>query len=235
MNFCSWCNEEATHQFKNGKWCCNRNISKCKKIKEKIGKEASQREKERYKHKKPDKNKGKTYEEIYGKELSDKKKKYLSNYQTLNSSFRGKKHKHESIEKIRIYALENNNENHISYMKSFKYQQKDGKTILLQSTYELSVAQDLDKNNINWFRPLPLQYFDISGIKRKYYPDFYLPDFDVYLDPKNDYLIKKDKFKIESVIKYNNVKVFVLNKDILTWNKIKSLIDGRVVELVEGA
>jgi hypothetical protein len=226
MNFCSWCNEEATHQFKNGKWCCNNNVSKCKKVKEKIGTEALNRPREKYKHKKPDKHKGKTYEEIYGKDLADKMKKHLSNYQKLNSSFLGKKHTTESIEKIRKYALENDNEKHISYMKNFKYQQKDGKIVNLQSTYELAVAEDLDKNNIKWIRPLPLLYFDIRGIKRKYYPDFYLIDFDVYLDPKNDYLIKKDKFKIESVIKNNNIKVFVLNKNDLLWDKIKELISG---------
>ena len=82
---CSYgCGKEAIYQFKNGKWCCNRNISKCKKIKEKIGKEASQREKERYKHKKPDKNKGKTYEEIYGFDVDEVNERLKTVFFRLN-------------------------------------------------------------------------------------------------------------------------------------------------------
>lgn len=30
------CGQEATHQFKNGKWCCNNHITKCSINKEKI-------------------------------------------------------------------------------------------------------------------------------------------------------------------------------------------------------
>lgn len=29
----------------------------------------------------------------------------------------------------------------------------------------------------------------MKGIKHTYTPDFYLPEYNVYLDPKNDYLI----------------------------------------------
>jgi len=33
---CSYCGKTATHQFKNGKWCCSDNISKCQAIREKL-------------------------------------------------------------------------------------------------------------------------------------------------------------------------------------------------------
>ena len=37
MILCGYgCGKEAIHQFKNGKWCCSDNISKCKKVKEKL-------------------------------------------------------------------------------------------------------------------------------------------------------------------------------------------------------
>lgn len=32
-------------------------------------------------------------------------------------------------------------------------------------------------------------YTDNEGNLRYYYPDFYLEDYNVYLDPKNDYLL----------------------------------------------
>jgi hypothetical protein len=51
-----------------------------------------------------------------------------------------------------------------------------------------------------------LQYFiwkDNTGNEHRYYPDFYLPEYDVYLDSKNDYLIehKSSRFGITDVEK----------------------------------
>jgi len=43
---------------------------------------------------------------------------------------------------------------------------------------------------ILWVRPKSLPY-EIDGKKRKYFPDFLLVDYGIYLDPKNDFLIKK--------------------------------------------
>jgi hypothetical protein len=37
MNFCEYgCGKEATYQFKNGKWCCEKNRESCQKVKENI-------------------------------------------------------------------------------------------------------------------------------------------------------------------------------------------------------
>ena len=65
-----------------------------------------------------------------------------------------------------------------------------------------------------------------------YYPDFYLPEYNVYLDPKNDYLInnKSKRFgitdveKIEKVEQQNGIKIILLDKDNLTWENIKEKI-----------
>jgi hypothetical protein len=65
-----------------------------------------------------------------------------------------------------------------------------------------------------------------------YYADFYLPDYDVYLDPKADYIIENinprfgitDKEKIDIVMKQNNIRVFILREHELTWDKIKQKI-----------
>ena len=88
----------------------------------------------------------------------------------------------------------------------------------------MQVAKDLDFNNIVWERPSFLKYKDSKGNYRKYFPDFYLLDYNVYLDPKNDYLIKRDIEKIRRVCLYNNVKVFILNEDQLCWKKIRTII-----------
>lgn len=95
--------------------------------------------------------------------------------------------------------------------------------VWLDSSYESTLARELDANGIIWIRPKSLLWDD-NGQIRRYIPDFYLPDFDVYLDPKNDFLIKKDNRKITQASIYNNVKIIVLTKDELTWSAVLSKI-----------
>jgi len=96
--------------------------------------------------------------------------------------------------------------------------------VYLESSYEYKIAVELDKNNINWIRPSYLNWIDDNNIKHKYYADFYLIDYNIYLDPKNDYLIKKDTTKINLVKLQNNIQILILNKNELTWNIIKNKI-----------
>lgn len=106
------------------------------------------------------------------------------------------------------------------------------KGLKLDSSYELQLAQDLDANGIAWIRPSRFTYLDIKGEKHTYLPDFYLPDYDLYLDPKNDFLIEninpwsgyKDLDKIRWVEEQNNIRVIVLDKNTLSWSKIRDLI-----------
>lgn len=94
-----------------------------------------------------------------------------------------------------------------------------GNPVLLQSSYELECSIILNKLNIEWCRPKSLKY---DG--RNYFADFYLPKYDIYLDPKNPYKAKLDEAKIKKVIEQNNVKVFVLLKDNISEEYISSLI-----------
>lgn len=77
-----------------------------------------------------------------------------------------------------------------------KHQQK---TVLLESTWELEIAEFLDANNIAWSRPEPIKWLDVDNIPRLYYPDFYLKDFNIYLDPKNPTAMKKQQHKMDIV------------------------------------
>lgn len=102
----------------------------------------------------------------------------------------------------------------------------------LDSSYEVLVATELDANNIRWERCKRFKYQWEDGSIHFYTPDFYLPDYDVYLDPKNDYLIEnvnpgtgiKDSIKIELVQSQNNIKVLILDKNHLRWDAIKELL-----------
>jgi hypothetical protein len=91
-----------------------------------------------------------------------------------------------------------------------------GTKTCLQSSYELKVSQILDKLKIKWTRPKPFNWIDSKKVNHKYYPDFYLEDFNIYLDPKNDYLIKLDKDKINRVKKQNKIDLRILNQKDLT-------------------
>lgn len=102
----------------------------------------------------------------------------------------------------------------------------------LGSLYELEVCKSLDDNGIKWIIPTHLKYTDIYQKTHRYYPDLYLPDYNIYLDPKNDYLINnpnpyhgyKDTDKIKWVELQNNVRILILDKNNLNWNSIKKLV-----------
>jgi len=106
----------------------------------------------------------------------------------------------------------------------------DYKGVKLGSPFELAVCMSLDQHNIKWVVPKGFTYFDNKGKSHKYYPDIFLPDYNLYLDPKNDYLINNpnpyhgyyDHEKIKWAENHNNIKVLILNKDQLSWEYIKS-------------
>lgn len=135
----------------------------------------------------------------------------------------GHKHTIESKDKIRAAAIKNKLGGHTS-KKAIYYKCINGSEIYLQSNYEVKVAESLDLNNIKWIRPKYFNWIDNNGIKHRYYADFYLIDYNVYLDPKNDYLIIKDLDKINRVNEQNKIKILILNKTQLEWNTIKTLI-----------
>ena len=85
--------------------------------------------------------------------------------------------------------------------------------VLLDSSWEVELAKRLDYLNIKWIRPTPLKWKDENGITRNYFPDFYLPEFDLYLDPKNSHAYRVQKKKIDTLTKlYPNIK-WILSLD----------------------
>lgn len=65
------------------------------------------------------------------------------------------------------------------------YKKIDGSTVLLESSWEELLAIKLDELTILWERPMPIKWTDKEGKQRLYYPDFFLPEIGLYLDPKN--------------------------------------------------
>lgn len=159
--------------------------------------------------------KGKTKENDVGsKKCSETIKRKIASGELIPH-----KHTEETKEKLSILSCERLAK-HSKYSKNFEY--KPG--VVLESTYEVKVAEILDKLSVEWVKVRQGYVWDDNGNKRRYIPDFYLPKQDIFLDPKNDYLIKKDKRKIESAMEINNITVVVLSNDMINEEFIELLV-----------
>lgn len=79
------------------------------------------------------------------------------------------------------------------------------KEVLLESSWEVEIAKLLDSLEVKWIRPKFLRWVDENQKNRIYYPDFYLNDLNLYLDPKNPYCMGIDKFKMTQISKQVNI------------------------------
>jgi len=127
--------------------------------------------------------------------------KYLKILSQANPKCGGQKHTHRS-----------------------KIQNINGEIFIAESLFEVKLAESLNCNNILWDRPAFFLYVDSSGNQRRYYPDFYLPNANVYLDPKNSYLIKTDIDKIINTAKQNNIRIMILGEKYLNYALFKQYI-----------
>lgn len=130
----------------------------------------------------------------------------------LIGSFRGKRHSEES--KRRMSESGRKNPYQRVCKKTVEYNMKDGSVVRLDSSYEVTVAKLLDTWGVKWTRPKPLVWIDKYGKNHNYFPDFLLSDFDIYLDPKNEYCFKAQKEKIEYVKEHYKNVLFLQEEDI---------------------
>lgn len=114
---------------------------------------------------------------------------------------------------ISVHTRNNKNCGGARRSKRFDFQNIAGEIFVLDSSYELRFAKCLNERNIYWIRPDHLTYVDMNGKTRRYHPDFYVPELDVYFDPKNDYLRSMDDAKIKLVSEQNNITVIILSND----------------------
>ncbi len=89
---------------------------------------------------------------------------------------------------------------------------------LLESSWEYITYCALDSRNIRWTRPDPLKYH--LDKPRYYYPDFYLPDFNLYLDPKNPYALDIGREKMKLIEKQCSIVYGDLSTVLNTINKL---------------
>lgn len=124
-------------------------------------------------------------------------------------SFSGKTHTEETKKLISEKARASK---HRRLMRNVRpYIKKDGSEILLDSSWEEALAKRLDELDIEWTRPLPIQYMAEDNKIRNYFPDFYLPAYNLFLDPKNPAAINAQKNKLDILKKSMNNLVIIDN------------------------
>lgn len=96
------------------------------------------------------------------------------------------------------------------------------KGVCMDSSWEVELAEWMDRHKIKWVRPEFLIWQSSNGTFHKYFPDFYLPCLDLYVDPKNELLVESQKEKLEYIsnkvsLLYGNVEF--LKKEITLLNQ----------------
>jgi len=73
-----------------------------------------------------------------------------------------------------------------------------------------------------WIRKIYIQYIK-EGVEKTYVPDFYLPNFNLYIETKGYYSII-DKTKMSLVLEQNNINVkMIFKKTIDNLNSILTI------------
>lgn len=97
------------------------------------------------------------------------------------------------------------------WSKRSDYTTVDGKVVSMDSTWEVACAKRLDELGIKWIRnpAIKLKYTTRGRRQRNYIPDFYLPDYDAYIEVKG-YWTDAARHKMKDVQKRNPVKIIIL-------------------------
>lgn len=110
-----------------------------------------------------------------------------------NSAFLHKSKRTTCSDECWLLQRTRNNRSNLHYV-----QDSYGNDVCLGSSWELKVSKYLNSKNIIWIRPAYIAYI-MDNKQRKYFPDFYLPEYNIYLDPKNDLRIREDQPKLDII------------------------------------
>jgi hypothetical protein len=135
----------------------------------------------------------------------------LSHNRTYWSEENRDKHSERMLLVVKQYPDSYNYDNVCRRVQRFEYAGE-----YLHSSWEVLVAEYLDENKIEWERKVRSFDYVWEDKTRQYFPDFYLPKFDIYLEVKG-YEIEKDREKWKQfpkrliLIKFQEIEK-ILNK-----------------------
>ena len=89
------------------------------------------------------------------------------------------------------------------YTKNYKYTCND-KEYIVQGSYELAFIKWLDLNKMKFrCHEDRIKYIDSNGVEKTYLPDFFVYDWDSYVDVKSSYWYSIQKEKFDNIFKSN--------------------------------
>jgi hypothetical protein len=140
-------------------------------------------------------NKGLTKEtDLRIKKMAEK----ISKIQSNNSSFRGKQHSIESRLKMSLskkLLYKNGFECICGRSKKYEYISQIAGKINVDGKWELAVCRYLDSIKVTWIRNTKrFPYIHLNGKESTYCPDFYVNDWDIFIEVKG-YETDLDKCK----------------------------------------
>jgi len=126
----------------------------------------------------------------------------------LPGTFLGKKHSYETKQKISEKLSINNKGGRA------KWYEVAGQNV--QGTWERDIAIKFEQLSIQWIKLKTNKHtlkYEMNGKIRSYTPDFYLPDYDVFVEVKG-YWWGDDKEKMKKVFEiYPDKHIMVVEKD----------------------
>lgn len=98
----------------------------------------------------------------------------------------------------------------VGISKWYDYVHSNGKTYKVQGTWELEFIKWLDANKINFKCHKGKIKYRLNEKEKNYYPDFWIEDWNCWVDIKNKYhySLQKDKFKALSDAGHNIKLIF---------------------------
>ena len=133
--------------------------------------------------------------------------------QKLSNAGKGRKHTNETIENMKLAMQRAVRENPESYSAA----NINGRTkkilyngIMLDGSWEVLFAKWCDDNKIQWSRPSNGFEYEWNG-KRIYYPDFFLPEYNIYIEIKG-YVRERDLIKWNAVSNLKVIKQYEIKK-----------------------
>ncbi len=199
MNKCYRCLGKATYLTKTGKWVCDKNASKCIAIKKKLSKlkEGCTPWNKGTKGLTTSWSKGLTKENNEVLKIKSKKLKERYEKGELISHRKNKPRTKEEKEKLSV-AIKKRYEKgwmpKAGRCKKIRYSSTIAGEVLLDGTWELTLAEYLDKQKISWERNKKRFTYTYENKERTYTPDFYLKELDLFLEVKG-YETELDRVK----------------------------------------
>jgi predicted nucleic acid-binding Zn ribbon protein len=223
--FCSKCGNSISYEKRNNKFCSK----KCANSRGPRTEDFKFKVSEKLKGRKIDKEI--TRRSILTKGQIPSEDKPNTKCVICNCDTKSKNRKTCSDKCLRLNAKKNSQENPKcggqKLTNRTKIQNNENQEFVAESSYEVRLSDILNSLNVKWIRPSYFWYKDKFNNKRRYYPDFYLPEYNLYLDPKNEYLINTDIDKIYRASNENKITVVILGNKSINDNTVKKLIKDK--------